>query len=153
MDYLYENGKILNEGDFVEGEEHGYWQQYWDNGKLKMKRISTWENCTDPKSYSQKGKLTLTGEYEDDLKTGLWTRYDEKGNLLETGFYKVIEVKKQHINYGPLANHTVKESVKDGLWVFFSPKDHKRTMKGITKKEKKTVRGHIISPVETNPFR
>jgi antitoxin component YwqK of YwqJK toxin-antitoxin module len=31
----YENGKLLNEGDFVEGKEHGDWIQNWDNGKRK----------------------------------------------------------------------------------------------------------------------
>ena len=80
-------------------------------------------------SYYKKNVLHVKGVYEEDLKTGEWQRYTEKGKLQEIGSYKIISYKK-HVKYGPFSKRSMKESVKDGHWIWFSDKDGKMTHEG-----------------------
>ena len=33
----YNNGQLMYKGNFVNGKQHGYWESYYDNGALKNK--------------------------------------------------------------------------------------------------------------------
>ena len=33
----YDNGKLYSKGNYVNGKEHGYWEVYWYNGELYYK--------------------------------------------------------------------------------------------------------------------
>jgi antitoxin component YwqK of YwqJK toxin-antitoxin module len=33
----WNNGQLLYKGNYINGKEHGYWEWYYDNGKLNTK--------------------------------------------------------------------------------------------------------------------
>lgn len=86
----YPDGKKKMEGELVNGERHGDWKYYYENGFLwsegkywygKRKGYST--------VYHKNGKKKLEGRYENDLKVGEWKLWAEDGSL-----YKTIDMDK-----------------------------------------------------------
>ena len=66
----YENGHIKNRGTIKDGQYlHGLYEQFHENGKLKMK-----------------------GEKNKGKNDGIWEYYDKEGNLTQTEKYKDGEV-------------------------------------------------------------
>ena len=72
----------------AKGEKHGYWEDYYSNGKLAYKgtyvdgnRHGYWE------SYHSNGNLCSKGNYVDGKEHGYWERYYDNGDLRVKGFY------------------------------------------------------------------
>ena len=64
--YQYENGHIKNRGTRKDGQYlHGLYEQFHENGKLKMK-----------------------GEKNKGKNNGIWEYHDKEGNLTKTEEYK-----------------------------------------------------------------
>ena len=61
-----------------------------------------------------------SGEYEDDYKINSWIYYSEKGKILETRNYKILDVSSMVI---PSEDRIVKKSVADGKWIKYSEYD------------------------------
>lgn len=134
----YEDGTLLMSGDYKNGKEDGLWLNYWENGKLKNESTFT-EGLLNGewKSYYPSGKPKLTGKYKEGLKTGEWIDYFENGKPKDVGNYKIIK-QKSKIDYGPMKDHVVLESVKDGHWTSYSDKDFKKIEEGDYKEGEKT---------------
>lgn len=100
----HHNGKIKLIGNFVDNKKSGEWKLFDDTGKLiktinylagvvtkaKRKVISKLEN-----QYHDNGNLAATGNAIKGKEVGLWTYYDENGNLEYTINYST----KVQVNY------------------------------------------------------
>jgi hypothetical protein len=83
----YENGAKRIEGTMKDGNRHGVWKAYYENGVL-------WSitNYVDGRlqgvsmSYFPDGKPHFVGEYKNGKKSGLWKLYDKQGNVTEQQF-------------------------------------------------------------------
>ena len=64
LNNLVEMQSKLNQYD-TKGDKTGYWEEYYDNGKLDSK-----------------------GNYKDDEEDGYWEYYNENGGLIYKGSYK-----------------------------------------------------------------
>lgn len=74
--YFHDNGKVMHEGNFVDGKSNGIW-----------------------KSYNENGELIAEGSFKDGKKAGLWNFY--KGNEVSSVTYDentIAEVKKFYTN-------------------------------------------------------
>jgi antitoxin component YwqK of YwqJK toxin-antitoxin module len=60
----YENGELSYKGNYVNGNRHGYWEYYWYNGNLWYK-----------------------GHYVHGEEHGYFEEYHYNGELLYKGFY------------------------------------------------------------------
>jgi antitoxin component YwqK of YwqJK toxin-antitoxin module len=58
----------------AKGKAHGYWERYWDNGKLWYK-----------------------GNFVDGIRHGSWERYHENGDLAYKAFYDM----GNQVDYNP----------------------------------------------------
>jgi antitoxin component YwqK of YwqJK toxin-antitoxin module len=70
--------------------------------------------------YYKSGQKKYSGEYEDDYKINSWTYYSEKGKIIETRNYKVLNVRSIVI---PGEERMIKKSVADGKWIKYSEYD------------------------------
>jgi antitoxin component YwqK of YwqJK toxin-antitoxin module len=82
-----DDGKIVAEGEYVEGERHGNWAI--NTGFERMEgRYKNGERHGRWKTYSIKDKkTTFEGSYVDGLPHGRHVYYQENGKILEEGFY------------------------------------------------------------------
>ncbi|AEA43330.1 toxin-antitoxin system YwqK family antitoxin [Fluviicola taffensis] len=160
-EYFYKNGSKFKKGDFANDEKNGRWETWYENGILLMSGVyeigkeeglwtNYWEDGIEKNvasfkkgklqgkwiSYYPTGKLNVTGNYKEGEKTGEWINYFENGKPKDLFNYKVI-TKKSKIEYGPLKDFDVKESIKDGPAVSFSQKDFKKTEEGSYKNGQK----------------
>lgn len=62
---FYENGQLVEKGNFKNGKPEGLFEEYYDNGQLKTK-----------------------GNYKNGEKDGLWETFDEEGKLGWSDTYK-----------------------------------------------------------------
>ncbi len=79
----YPNGQVRLKGSFLEGERHGHWVYYYDNGKrwseghyvngLEDKKRRVWHH---------NGQLNYEGMFRMGKKVGVWRFFDEHGNLI-----------------------------------------------------------------------
>jgi uncharacterized protein len=160
-EYFYKNGSQFKKGDFANDEKNGKWETWYENGNVLMSGVyengkeeglwtNYWEDGTEKNvasfkkgklqgkwiSYYPTGKLSVTGNYKEGEKTGEWINYFENGKPKDLFNYKVI-TKKSKIDYGPLKDFDVKESILDGPAVSFSQKDFKKTEEGSYKNGQK----------------
>lgn len=78
------NGAIKIEGNMLDGERHGPWTAYFENG-LKWSEHNYHQGMLNGKhrSYYPDGILRITGAYIDDMKRGEWRFYDEEGKMVK----------------------------------------------------------------------
>jgi antitoxin component YwqK of YwqJK toxin-antitoxin module len=80
------------------GERHGYWEEYYDNGQLEYKR-----NYVNGKQhgywewYYSNGQLCYKGNYVNGKQHGYWEYYYSNGGLRYKGFYDM----GKEVDYNP----------------------------------------------------
>jgi len=82
LEEFYDNGIKRVEGYYRDGERHGRWSSWHDNGKVwSVGNYS--EGRLDGKQtvYYPNGKKFYEGRYEDGLRKGLWRFWNEQGGL------------------------------------------------------------------------
>jgi uncharacterized protein len=120
---LYADGKIKDEGDYKDGKQVGEWKYYYPDEKLEQvgkfntagKYTGTW------KWFYESGQLMREEEYNNGVKDGLHTEYDETGKMVEDGDYV------QDQEDGPwftiigdfLERGTYRDGLKNGKWVSY----------------------------------
>tara|TARA_B110000467_G_C18173708_1_gene396633 strand:- start:294 stop:719 length:426 start_codon:yes stop_codon:yes gene_type:complete len=96
----FDNGQLLSEINYADGQRNGLCENYWKNGQL-------WGG----------------GNYKDGKMVGVWKSYYENGQLREEGSYKYTEagvysrkdgVWKSYYESGELSIESV---IKDGVQV------------------------------------
>lgn len=81
----YPDGKKKLEGELVNGERHGVWKFYYDNGFL-WSEGKYWYGKRKGYSiiYYKDGKKKIDGHYKNDLKVGTWRLWNSDGTLNKT---------------------------------------------------------------------
>jgi len=93
--YYYKEGQLLENKlqverrvNFLDGKQHGLYQTYFYNGKLKQeghfvngKKQGKWSE------YSINGQLFAQMNYKDDFLHGWVSAFDQKGQLKRKAFY------------------------------------------------------------------
>ena len=81
----FPNGAKKLEGQLVNGERHGNWKAYYENGLL-WSEGSYWHGKRRGFSsiYYNTGKVKMEGNYANDLKVGMWKVYASDGSLVKT---------------------------------------------------------------------
>jgi antitoxin component YwqK of YwqJK toxin-antitoxin module len=72
-EYYWENGKLWYKGNYVNGIQEGYWEWYWSNGNIAWK-----------------------GNFKNGKQDGYWEFYYSNGNIELRGNYingKFYEIK------------------------------------------------------------
>ena len=99
---LEENAKLKNEGYYKNNQRKGFWKYYYDNGNIKKKVNYRYGKLRGYfRSYYNNGQLESEGNFIDiEEKDGLWTFYDEDGELQEQHLYKdkILILKKMYDN-------------------------------------------------------
>lgn len=83
------NGQIKIEGQYdMNKQRTGLWISYYDNG-IKWSESFYVDGKKEGHSitFFPNGSPRYVGEYKDDKQTGLWTFYDEEGNVIKEEEY------------------------------------------------------------------
>lgn len=82
---FYQNGAVELEGSYDDdGKKHGYWKYLYPDGKLWSEgEYLHGKRHGMSKVYYENGVLRYEGNYENNEKIGLWIFYDEGGFVLE----------------------------------------------------------------------
>lgn len=78
------NGKLYEEGTYVDGRKNGVWKRFWPNGKV-LSEIEYHQNRPqgEYRIYQQDGSLEEDGNWQYNTNTGDFKRYHENGNLAQ----------------------------------------------------------------------
>jgi antitoxin component YwqK of YwqJK toxin-antitoxin module len=73
-------------------EKNGYWEEYWDNGRIEKsgeyvdgKKEGEWL------LYTKQGYLLASGHYKGSKKVGVWNIYDKNKNIIKQITYDSIK--------------------------------------------------------------
>lgn len=76
----YVNGKVSEILEWKDDAEHGKWEQYFENGDLRLtSKYAEGKRSGNFQSYYPGGILSITGEYKNGLMHGKWTYFNENG--------------------------------------------------------------------------
>jgi hypothetical protein len=78
--------------EWKDDAEHGKWEQYYENGDLRLNCSYTeGKKSGNFQSFNPGGILSITGEYKNGMMHGKWTYFNEKGE--EDYFVEYLEGK------------------------------------------------------------
>lgn len=86
--HYYASGKVHMQGPIVDGQRHGLWKSWYEDGIL-WSEGSFEQGLRHGKGvvYHPGGLKHIEGEYENGKKTGIWQAWDETGILVSTTDY------------------------------------------------------------------
>jgi len=85
---LYSSGKVKMSGQTINGEKHGLWTAYFENGSVWSKNEFDHGIQHGSTMVFQKSGLTyFTGTYTKGERSGKWKFYDENGEPAKTVDY------------------------------------------------------------------
>jgi len=85
----FKSGKLFIEGALLNGWRQGKWIAYYESGKIWS--VGFFEKGLKNGSsnvYYENGQIRYTKNYINDVSEGLWSFYDDKGNLLGEVMYE-----------------------------------------------------------------
>jgi antitoxin component YwqK of YwqJK toxin-antitoxin module len=62
--------------------------EFYDNGNIKQQVVAVGDNVVLVKKYDEKGQLIETGMRKNGLKDKSWVSYDDKGNVAVIGNFE-----------------------------------------------------------------
>lgn len=84
----FEDGEVKLNCFYIEGKRNGKLQEFYKEGGLKKENNYYYGNLNRSSKFHKNGKLSHTGMYKEDLKTGIWNFYDENENLRRKEIWK-----------------------------------------------------------------
>jgi len=182
--FYYDNGKLSATGKMKDDLKTDKWIYYYRNGKISailMHKDSDepiildyWDQkgnhlVTDRngsyKSYSENGKLVITGNVSGGVRTGVWMYYHDNGKKMAEHEYKngllfiknswgrdgteeVIDGTGIYNSYNftdtlVTENGEIKEGVRDGLWTIYYPT-------GVILQEQRYIKGEMTGQQTTS---
>lgn len=88
FEQVRKNGRVLMEGEKVNGKRHGVWTSYTSDGRVRSR--NTYNNGLlhgETVVFRESGVLYYTGGYANDKQIGEWKFYGPDGNLEKTVQY------------------------------------------------------------------
>lgn len=99
--------KLIEEGEYKDGEKHGTWYAYWPGGKIPSV-VSNYKNGKlEGKmiEYDRRGNIVSETEYKDGLKHGKMKIFDKKGKVIKEMDFEfgqqVIKTNGKDIQFKP----------------------------------------------------
>lgn len=81
---FHENGNLDEMGILLNGQKHGTWLRYDENGvKLNEANYSLGQKDGEWKVWDANGQLRMVYNFNEGKRAGDWLMYDEQGNLTE----------------------------------------------------------------------
>jgi antitoxin component YwqK of YwqJK toxin-antitoxin module len=119
---LYNNGKIKDEGQYLENRRTGQWKFFNEEGKTEQ--IGSYKNGRPEGMwtwYYENGTVRREEEYFQGRRDGLYTEYSENGEIIAQGQY--ADGEKNGIwkyKYGDFSEEgSYIMGLRDGLWRSF----------------------------------
>ena len=82
--YYYADGQLRMRGTYLDGEKHGTWTSWYNNGnKWSTGQYTSGRHDGITTTWPENGKKYYEGYYEQDVRTGIWRFWDEKGELIK----------------------------------------------------------------------
>lgn len=79
---FYENGILIQEGDYDKGYRLGEWKTYFPNKQLMLKENYSWDKLNGAyQSFWDNGQLQSEGVYVNNKKAGIWKGFYRDGKL------------------------------------------------------------------------
>ncbi len=86
--YFHDDGKLREEGNYVEDNKMGMSYEYYKSGNLKAKGEFK-GNCSDAiVHYDKHGNASIEYPFLECEKKGLWRYYGENGKLTKTEYFE-----------------------------------------------------------------
>jgi antitoxin component YwqK of YwqJK toxin-antitoxin module len=85
--YFNDQGVLVKEANFKNGAEFGEYKEYHDNGTIKVKgQYTQGKGFVEHKTFDPQGVEHIRKTASDNVpkKTGVWTYYDDKGNVTKS---------------------------------------------------------------------
>lgn len=80
----FDHGGIAEKIMWKNNMKHGIWEQYFEDGTLRLKSNYTASKLNgDFVVYQGRNNILVKGKYKDNLPEGLWTFYNENGVVSE----------------------------------------------------------------------
>ena len=98
--FYYESGKLLSNGEFVNGVENGEWMYFYENGVPQA--IANYDNGRAKGTwqwFDENGNKAKQGDYLNGLAHGLWMNYHENGNLRDSTNYSSGRLNGEYKSY------------------------------------------------------
>jgi hypothetical protein len=85
---LDDQGRLLMEGDMLDGQRHGLWTAYHKNGQVQSRTsYATGQREGPTVVFRPNGALYYKGQYANDHPMGEWSFHDEIGTLVRSVTY------------------------------------------------------------------
>lgn len=82
--HYYDDGTIAEESNWKEGVKHGTSKSYFPGETLKMKaNYNKGKLSGQVLFYNTRGRPKINGFYKKSLKEGIWTYYDDSGEVVK----------------------------------------------------------------------
>ncbi len=79
---FYDNGQLKMEGPVVNGQRHGLWKSWYENGlKWSETTFKSGVKTGPTTTYYENGMMRYSGQYENDQRVGSWQFYNREGKL------------------------------------------------------------------------
>ncbi|MBK7964026.1 MAG: hypothetical protein IPK10_01015 [Bacteroidetes bacterium] len=89
MESFYEDGKLAETKNYVNGKREGLYQQLSENGKVIFEmHYKADKEHGQVKIYYANGNLRETGVYKNGRKEGPWLEYDTDSKVMKKEVYK-----------------------------------------------------------------
>ena len=99
---LYANGKTQYEGNYVQGELHGTFTNYFFDGSVRVSKSYDHGLLTgDYVEYHYGGKISAQGKFSFGKKTGIWKYYLKDGSLFREETYEYDNLNGRQLFYFP----------------------------------------------------
>ncbi|MBN2522901.1 MAG: toxin-antitoxin system YwqK family antitoxin [Bacteroidales bacterium] len=94
----YPNGQVSEEIDWVNNAKHGIWNQYFDDGTLKLKTSYSYNQLNGPYTlYWPNGNLLIMGHHLDNKRHGTWTFFTDEGKKEFEIIYKYGKAENEEV--------------------------------------------------------
>lgn len=104
----YSNGKLESKGIYIKGNKEGLWEEYYENGNLASKvNFKEGKKVEVFKNYYLNGQLKGKINYKEGKEHGVMELYHKNGKLMLEGYFKdaiQIGVWKYYDEEGKLVN-------------------------------------------------
>lgn len=115
---VLENGKIIEQGVFLNGVKNGEWKEWYNNGTLKKSQM--WNNgYKEGKflSFDEDSKLITKGSFYRGKKKGKWWYFSSEGKVLKTWYKDVLNgVFKEYKRNQLIIKGNYKKGLQEGIW-------------------------------------
>ena len=101
--YYPESGKIFEWTTYHLGHKWGVWKKYFPDGRLSQEGFYLNDTLMgDFKVFFLNGKLQMKGSYKNGLQNGFWLFYDSTGQIRRKQFFQMgVPIKKESIKVDP----------------------------------------------------